>query len=113
MSEIIKKSIEQTVAEAEVEDFRNDLGPFVVAAEVARLTANPGLPLGTIPGSKLEPGRGQPAFGLAEAERKADQALAARSLLELVVDSRGMSADGWHYSGVSSSRSALAPPAAS
>ena len=37
MSEIIKKSIEQKVAEAEVEDFRNDLGPFVVAAEKTRM----------------------------------------------------------------------------
>ena len=52
MSEIIKKSIEQTVAEAEVEDFRNDLGPFVVAAEKTRMPivftrcGNPLLPQG-------------------------------------------------------------------
>ncbi len=45
-----------------------------------------GLPLITIPGSKLEPGRVQPAFGLAGAERRADQALAARSLLGPAAD---------------------------
>ena len=50
-----------------------------------------GLPLITIPASKLEPGRVRPALGLTEAERRADQALAARSLLELVAGSRAMS----------------------
>jgi transposase-like protein len=45
-----------------------------------------GLPLITIPGSKLESGRVQPAFGLAGAERRADQALAARSLLGPAAD---------------------------
>ena len=37
MSEITKKSIEQKGAEAEVESFRKDLGPFVVAAETTRM----------------------------------------------------------------------------
>jgi PAS domain S-box-containing protein len=37
MSEIAKKSIEQKGAEAEVESFRRDLGPFVVAAETTRM----------------------------------------------------------------------------
>src|SRR5665811_880435 len=37
MSEITRKSIEQKGAEAEVEDFRKDLGPFVVAAETTRM----------------------------------------------------------------------------
>jgi hypothetical protein len=73
----------------------------------------PGLPLRTIPGSKLEPGPARPAFEPAEAERRADQALAARSLLVLAGDSRGMSAAGKHCSAVSSSRSALAPRAVS
>ena len=34
MSKIAKKSDEQKDAEAEVEGFRKDLGPFVVAAEL-------------------------------------------------------------------------------
>ena len=51
-----------------------------------------GLPHISIPGSKLEPGRGRPAFGLAGAERMAGQMLAARSLLVPAGDSRGMSA---------------------
>lgn len=46
----------------------------------------PGLPLMTVPGSKLESGRGRPAFGLTEGERRADPALAARSPLALVAD---------------------------
>ena len=37
MSEIAKKSAEQKVAEGEVESFREDLGPFVVAAETTRM----------------------------------------------------------------------------
>jgi hypothetical protein len=37
MSEIAKKSIEQKDAEAEVEGFRKDLGPLVVAAEKTRM----------------------------------------------------------------------------
>jgi PAS domain S-box-containing protein len=37
MSEITKKSDQQKVAEAEVESFRKDLGPFVVAAETTRM----------------------------------------------------------------------------
>ncbi len=37
MSEITKKSEEQKVAEAEVERFRKNLGPFVVAAETTRM----------------------------------------------------------------------------
>jgi PAS domain S-box-containing protein len=37
MSEIAKKSAEQKGAEAEVEGFRKDLGPFVVAAETTRM----------------------------------------------------------------------------
>ena len=37
MSEIVNKSEEQKVAEAEVESFRKDLGPFVVAAETTRM----------------------------------------------------------------------------
>ena len=36
MSEITKKAVEQKGAEAEVESFREDLGPFVVAAETTR-----------------------------------------------------------------------------
>ena len=49
-------------------------------------TITGGLPRITIPGTKLEPGRHRPASGLAEAERRADQMLAARSLLEPAVD---------------------------
>jgi hypothetical protein len=37
MLEITNKSEEQKVAEAEVESFRKDLGPFVVAAETTRM----------------------------------------------------------------------------
>jgi PAS domain S-box-containing protein len=37
MSEITKKSDEQKDAAAEVESFRKDLGPFVVAAETTRM----------------------------------------------------------------------------
>jgi PAS domain S-box-containing protein len=37
MSEIAQKSEEQNDAEAEVEHFRKDLGPFVVAAETTRM----------------------------------------------------------------------------
>jgi PAS domain S-box-containing protein len=37
MSEITEKSAEQKVAEAEVESFRKNLGPFVVAAEATRM----------------------------------------------------------------------------
>jgi len=37
MSEITKKSDEQKGAEAEVESFKDDLGPFVVAAETTRM----------------------------------------------------------------------------
>jgi len=37
MSEIAKKSVEQKDAEAEVESFREDLGPFVVAAQTTRM----------------------------------------------------------------------------
>jgi PAS domain S-box-containing protein len=37
MSGIAKKSVEQKDAEAEVESFRKDLGPFVVAAETTRM----------------------------------------------------------------------------
>jgi PAS domain S-box-containing protein len=37
MSEIKNKSEEQKVAEADVEDHRKDLGPFVVAAETTRM----------------------------------------------------------------------------
>ena len=36
-SEEIKKSKEQQAAESEVESFRKDLGPFVVAAETTRM----------------------------------------------------------------------------
>ena len=71
-----------------------------------------GLPHITIPSVKLEPGRGWPAFGLAEAERRADQALAARLLLEPAVDSRARNEGARHCSAVSSSRSAHAPRAA-
>lgn len=37
MAEITNKSEEQKVAEAEVDSFRRDLGPFVVAAETTRM----------------------------------------------------------------------------
>lgn len=37
MSELTKKSDEQKGAEAEVEDFRKELGPFVIAAETTRM----------------------------------------------------------------------------
>jgi PAS domain-containing protein len=37
MLEIKNKSEEQVVAEADVEDHRKDLGPFVVAAETTRM----------------------------------------------------------------------------
>jgi PAS domain S-box-containing protein len=37
MSEIANKSTEQNAAESEVEGFRKDLGPFVVAAETTRM----------------------------------------------------------------------------
>jgi len=72
-----------------------------------------GLPLITVPGPKLESDCVRPASGLAEAERKADQALAARSLLERAVDNRARSVGARHCSAVSSSRSALAPRAVS
>ena len=37
MSKIMNKSEEQKAAEAEVESFRKNLGPFVVAAETTRM----------------------------------------------------------------------------
>jgi hypothetical protein len=37
MSEITKKSDQQKVAEAEVESFRKDHGPFVVAAKTTQM----------------------------------------------------------------------------
>lgn len=37
MSQVLKKSEEQATAEAEVESFRKNLGPFVVAAETTRM----------------------------------------------------------------------------
>jgi hypothetical protein len=37
MSEIINKSVEQKIAESEVESFRKARGPFVVAAETTRM----------------------------------------------------------------------------
>jgi PAS domain S-box-containing protein len=37
MSEIIKKSTQQKLAECEVKSFQKDLGPFVVAAEMTRM----------------------------------------------------------------------------
>jgi hypothetical protein len=37
MPEVTNKSEEQKDAEAEVESFRKDLGPFVVAAETTRM----------------------------------------------------------------------------
>jgi hypothetical protein len=37
MSALTGKSAEQKDAEAEVESFRKDLGPFVVAAETTRM----------------------------------------------------------------------------
>jgi hypothetical protein len=37
MSKIKNKSDDQKVAEAEVDSFRKDLGPFVVAAETTRM----------------------------------------------------------------------------
>lgn len=37
LAKIVKKSGEQKAAEAEVEDFKDDLGPFVVAAETTRM----------------------------------------------------------------------------
>src|ERR1700688_822734 len=37
MPEMTNKSVEQNDAEAEVERFRKDLGPFVVAAETTRM----------------------------------------------------------------------------
>ena len=37
MSETTKKSVEQKDAEAEIENFRQDLGPSVVAAETTRM----------------------------------------------------------------------------
>ena len=73
----------------------------------------PGLPLGTIPVSKLESGRAQPASVLTEAERRADRMLAARSLLEPAVDSRARSGAGGHCNGAASSRSGPELPAAS
>jgi PAS domain-containing protein len=37
MPDIVKKSTSQKVAEAAVESFRKDLGPFVVAGETTRM----------------------------------------------------------------------------
>jgi hypothetical protein len=37
MSEVTKNSDQQKGAEAEVDSFRKDLGPFVVAAETTRM----------------------------------------------------------------------------
>ena len=42
MSEIANKSTEQKGAEAEVESFQRDLGPFVIAAETTRMAKFPG-----------------------------------------------------------------------
>lgn len=64
---------------------------FGVMAGAAAL-AWTGLPLITTPASELESGRVRPVLGLAGAERRADQALAARSLLEPVIGIRVMSA---------------------
>jgi len=51
-----------------------------------------GLPHEAAPCSKLESGRRWPASDLAEAERRAEQMLAARSFRAPAVDSRAMSA---------------------
>ncbi len=79
----------------------------------ADLCCPTGLPLGTIPVSKLESGRAQPASVLAEAERRADRMLAARSLLELAVDSQARSGAGGHCNGAASSQPGPELPAAS
>jgi hypothetical protein len=47
-----------------------------------------------MPGSKLEPGVTRPAAALAEAERRANQALAARLLLVLAAIAEGVIAAG-------------------
>ncbi len=56
------------------------------AIEALRLSA-PGLPHITMPSSQLESGCRRPASGLAEAERRADLMLAARSFLARAADS--------------------------
>ena len=66
----------------------------LVTHEVLDEIGGVGLPLGTIPVSKLESGPAQPASVLAEAERRADRMLAARWLLEPAVDSRARSEAG-------------------
>jgi hypothetical protein len=54
--------------------------------------ATSGLPLEAVPGAKLESGLDWPGSGLAEAGRRAEQMLAARSFRAPAVDSRAMSA---------------------
>ncbi len=66
-----------------------------------------GLPLRTIPASKLEPGLLQPALGLTEAERRADRTLAARSLLEPAADSSGCRRECRCYGGGNTAYCAL------
>jgi hypothetical protein len=58
---------------------------------LALSTSLAGLPLITTLASKLESGRVRPVFGLAGAERRADQALAARLLPEPAADSQARS----------------------
>ena len=69
MPEITNKSKEQKVAEAEVESFRKDLGPFVVAAETTRMAMvftdakEPGNPIifandAFLSSNRIRPGRG-------------------------------------------------------
>ena len=65
-----------------------------------------------IPVSKLDSG-GSPASELAEAERRADRTLAARSLLGPAADSRARSVAGWRCNVGASSRSGLELRAAS
>jgi hypothetical protein len=95
--------------QAELDAAEEDLGRHTGTLE-DQMT---GLPHITMPGSKLEPGRGWPASGLAGAERRADQTLAARWLLEPAGDSRLRNAGARHCSVVSSSRSGPVPRAAS
>ncbi len=77
----------KTWANAHLSKERTELGGAIVGGDRSLAqSSRGGLPLRAIPGSKLGSGPAQPAFGLAEAERRADRMLAARSLLGPAAD---------------------------
>ena len=62
MPEITNKSEEQKAAEAEVESFRKDLGPFVVAAETTRMAMVFTVAGGRVAGSRGDAERQQKSW---------------------------------------------------